>query len=294
MVASTPSEETPTLAHIGIRRHAARSDAFVVMTWAHLRPGRFHALLAETSVTVWSAVVGDSDAYGRWVPAQDERRVDLVGDDPGPVPVDDLGEGQQLGPLEHPAERVVGVAEQHRAGTAGQGAVQRLEVEGRAPGHVGHRHVHLRAAGHLDDVEERHVDRGRDDHGVVLVAELLQRERHPAHDVGDEEDVVGVDGPAVPPGEVGHEDLGQPGPAGVERVAEGLGVDAPVQGLRDDRRRGVVHLGDPHREHVGGLAGPLEGPAGAQPVGGERLEVDRHALRPAPSSGASVWLNVRR
>ena len=120
------------MAQSGIRRHAARSAALLVTTWAHLRPGRFQALLAETRVTVWFAVAGDSDAYGMWRALEDERGVDLVGEDAGPVTFDDLGEGDQLGAVEDAPERVVGVAEQHRAGALGEGPVEGVEVEGRA------------------------------------------------------------------------------------------------------------------------------------------------------------------
>ena len=236
---------------------------------------------------MWFAVAGDSDAYGMWRPSKTSGAWISV-------TFDDLGEGDQLGEVEDAPERVVGVAEQDRAGALGEGPVEGIEVVRRASVDLRHRDVDLGATGQLDDVEERHVDRRRDDDRVVARAERLEGERHPAHDVGDEEDVRGVAGPVVPPGQVRDEDLGEAGRPGVQGVAEGLGVHGSVQRRRDGRGRRVVHLRHPHREDVVRLAGPFEGPAGPQRVRREGLEVDGHALSSAAASGLSVRLNVRR
>ncbi len=54
-----PIVETPIVVHIGSCPHAPASAELLVTTWAHLRPGMFHALEADIRVTVCLAVCGD-------------------------------------------------------------------------------------------------------------------------------------------------------------------------------------------------------------------------------------------
>jgi len=48
------------------RAQAAASAALLSTTWAHFRPGMFHAFDADVAVTVCAAVASDSEAYGMW------------------------------------------------------------------------------------------------------------------------------------------------------------------------------------------------------------------------------------
>ena len=92
------------------RAQCAASSALDRISWAALRPGRFQALDADVAVTVCAAVTADSDGVGAVHGAGvHQRRVDLVGEDPGPGGLHDVGEGELLVGVEHPAERVVRV-----------------------------------------------------------------------------------------------------------------------------------------------------------------------------------------
>lgn len=58
--------DAPCVFSRGIDRHRVSSRSLLTMTCAHLRPGRFQAFDAETIVSVWFAVTGETLAYGMW------------------------------------------------------------------------------------------------------------------------------------------------------------------------------------------------------------------------------------
>jgi hypothetical protein len=193
---------------------------------------------------------------------QGERRVDLVGEDPGTVAGGGLGDPLQLLAGGHAAGRVVRAAEDQRPGSLREGAVDALDVE------LGprQRHFDQRAAGLLDHREEGVVDGRVDDDAVARLRDLLQDRRQGADHVGAGGDGGGVDRPAVPPqGEFG-EDAAQLGRIRIAAVVE---LDRLQQRPLDRRRQREVHLRNPGREHVGRVAAPLDAAALAQALQGE-------------------------
>ena len=56
MVATTPEVGGAVLGHEPDLCHRAASASLESTSWAHLRPGRFHAFDADTAVTVCAAV----------------------------------------------------------------------------------------------------------------------------------------------------------------------------------------------------------------------------------------------
>ncbi len=205
------------------------------------------------------------------MPIVDQGRVDLVGDDPAAVPVDDLRQRGELRVGEGPAERVVGAAEQQGAGPGGEGGVDPVEVEGGSAVRSGaHGDVHLGPAGQVDDVEEGHVDWGGDDDRVVRGGEVLQCEPHPMHDIGDDVDVGRVHRRAITAQRPAGIRLGQTAGGGVHRVPEGLGGHGCPDGGHDRFGGRVVHLGDPQGQDVGRIGRPLHRPTGLQLRRGQR------------------------
>ena len=102
-----------------------------VTTWAHLRPGRFHALAADRTVEVCAAVpsrVGVGHVGGA---LEHQGGVHLVADDARPVPHDHVAQTLQLAPGEHAPPRVVRLAQQHGARARRKGRVEPVEVEDR-------------------------------------------------------------------------------------------------------------------------------------------------------------------
>ena len=97
---------------------------------------------------------------------RDERSMDLVGDDEPVVTLDDLGQSAQLVRSEDATQRVVGLTEDDRPGTLGEGRVDAVKVEGPAQVGVDHRHRDDLASFQSRHLPERHVCRGRDDHGA--------------------------------------------------------------------------------------------------------------------------------
>ena len=98
--------------------------------WAHLRPWVLNAFDPATTATAWSAVpssgqVGD---VGRRA-LEDQRRVDLVGDDASAVASYDVADPLELAPGEDPAPRVVRLGEQQGAGAVGEQPVEGVEVD---------------------------------------------------------------------------------------------------------------------------------------------------------------------
>ena len=124
----------------------------------------------------------------------DQRRVDLVGEDPAAVPVDHLAHRAQLVGGEHAPEGVVRVGQHQQLAARAEGGVEAVEVECGAP-------VDARG-GHGDDlppaqarqVEERHVGRGRQDHRPPGRGEVREHDLQAAQHVRDRADVGGRDG----------------------------------------------------------------------------------------------------
>ena len=122
-----PSRPVPKLTSAGsrdergpARDRAGRDDR------AALRPGRFHAFDAEAKMIAASAAAGGERGDGVCgTPGIDQRRVDLVGQQPHLVPPRELGHGGQFVRAEHAAGRVVRVAQQVGVTRGGQVAVER-------------------------------------------------------------------------------------------------------------------------------------------------------------------------
>ena len=100
-----------------------------VRTWAHLRPAVLNAFDAATTATACPAVPSRV-RYGTCsAPGQDQRRVDLVADDPGPVRQGEVADALELRTGVHVTARVVRVGQQQRARALGEQPVEVVEVE---------------------------------------------------------------------------------------------------------------------------------------------------------------------
>jgi hypothetical protein len=204
-----------------------------------------------------------------------ERRVDLVGDDPCTVPGHDVADPLELGPGEHPAPRVVRLGQQQRAGTLGQKRVEPAEVD-LGPGRIGvDHHVDPLAARDRRDVELRRVARHQEDDGPVL-AEHVECQPHAGGHVDDRSDPLRLDDGAVVPGREPGVRLCELGGVPVDGVAGHAVANGAEQGLLHHGVEGVVHLGDPGRDHVVGDGSPLEH-EGAPRLGVGQVD-DRTAL----------------
>ena len=62
MLATTPGLLAPCEAKNPISSQRCRSGALVRITWAHLRPGRFHAFEADVAVRACAAAASEVDA----------------------------------------------------------------------------------------------------------------------------------------------------------------------------------------------------------------------------------------
>src|SRR5690606_3228657 len=110
---------------------------------------------------------------------EDERGVDLVGEDAAAVAVDHLGYLLELGAAEDAAHGVPRVAQHEQAGAGGEGGVDRLEVEAVAA-------VGVEDRRDLDDLavvrrhggEEGDVRRGGDDDRRAGRGESLDGDAH--------------------------------------------------------------------------------------------------------------------
>ena len=183
-----------------ICRQRCSSAALVTTTWAHFSPARFHAFDAATTVTEWAAR-RVADAGVGHVPAPvHERGVHLVGHHPRSATIHHLAQRGELVPFEGPTGRVLGVAEQHRAGPGSQRVVDAFEVERAGALGVDHRHLDGPPAGQRDHVEERRVRRRRQHH-VAVTAELGEGDLDAAQHVGDVVHPRRIGGPAVAPGD---------------------------------------------------------------------------------------------
>jgi hypothetical protein len=196
--------------------------------------------------------------------------VDLVGHHAHVVPAGQVGEAAELVARPGAAERVVRVAEQHRAGACGEGPLDPHQVEGRLGGVRVEGHRHELATGHGHHVAEGRVA-GQRHHDRPGRAERLERDPHAADDRGRRHHRIGRDVPRpVPRGEPG-ERRAQPAVA-VRRVADRAGADAADQRVLDRLGEPEVHLGDPGRDRAGLAAAPLQRERGAGLVVGEITE----------------------
>ena len=187
---------------------------------------------------------------------QHQRPVDLVGDHAGVVPPGEGGQRDELVGRRHPAERVVRVAEQQRAGAGPERVLDRGQVE---RGVVGVR-VELDgdqlAAGDGDDVAERRVA-GERHHDRPGRAEHLEGDPDAGDHVPDHDRRVGGRTPRPVP-------VGVPGQRGADaavperRVARRAAADRRGQRVHERRRQRVVHLRHPGRHHARLDGSPLQ------------------------------------
>ncbi len=84
-----------------------------------------------------------------------ERGVHLVGEDPSAVPVDDFADGGQFAGVEHPAQRIVRVAEHQQVSALAVGPVQGVEVVDVPAARPHQAHLDDPAAEQAGDGEER-------------------------------------------------------------------------------------------------------------------------------------------
>ena len=122
-----------------------------------------------------------------------QRRVDLVGEDPGVVLGGEPGERLELGPAGGGPGRVVGIAEQERPGAVREGGLDPVEVELAA---AGQRHLGEHAAGVGHEAEERVVDGWRDDDPITGLEQRPQQVGEAGDDVVAGDYLAGVDAPS--------------------------------------------------------------------------------------------------
>ena len=128
--------------------------------------------------------------------------------------------------------------------------------------------------------EERRVDGRIDDDPVARLGDDAEDFCDCDHDVGREQDRVGVDRPVV-------SSLREPGERRAElrreRVAEVVGVERGLEDVADRRRKRKVHLRDPHGQDVLGIEGPF----------GTSLLSERLEREVVEGSGHSAGLHFR-
>ena len=149
------------------RTRSPRSLAVTIS--AVLSPARLNAFVAAVTAMPCSRAASDTVRNGVYgVAGLRERPVHLVGDDRRVVAGGDLGEGGERRGIRHRAGGVVRIAEQHRAGARVERRIDPLEVERPALVDAAEeRHLDDGAPGLGEQVEERVVDRRRDDHAVA-------------------------------------------------------------------------------------------------------------------------------
>ncbi|MNZ67543.1 hypothetical protein D3C78_857970 [compost metagenome] len=199
--------------------------------------------------------------------------VDLVGNDPGIMLEANVGNGLQLCAGEGFAQRVMRIAQQQCAT-----ALQRLAqgIQRRAVGAIGLRfeiQFDLVQAPMSGGVAQRRVVRHLHNDVLWRLHQGLQRHVEARLDARQENQLLGLDTPGVFVPEVGHDSLAQVilGHA----VTDHRVFQSFLQGLDDHRRRGEIHVGDPHRQHVRRVAAPL-GTAGIVAVE-HLIKIESHA-----------------
>ncbi|PMQ10022.1 hypothetical protein PseAD21_18070 [Pseudomonas sp. AD21] len=221
--------------------------------------------------------LGDFRAQGggRNVHAAIEAQLgmDLVGDDPGVLCRADIGHGLQLFTAEHLADRVVRVAQEQGAAT-----VQRV-TQGVERGGVGA--VSLGDEFQFDLVQppmarrmpQRRVVRHLHHDVLLRLHQGFQSHVEAGLNARQEDQLLRFD----LPGEL----VPQVGDDGFTQVVLGHAVthqrmqQTLLQGLDDHRRRGEIHISDPHRQNIGRVAAPL-GAAGVVAVE-YLIKIESHA-----------------
>ena len=167
--------------------------------------------------------------------------------------------------------RPVGLCGLHRSTaprTGGERGVDDVEIEGVSIAFPNHRRRDRGTTGQLDHFEERRVGRGWDHNAVPRRDEHVERGGDPAEHVGHREDASGRHDPPVLAREERRARLGQRTEVRFE-VSEVFAIDRVEHGRAHHGRNIEVHFGNPRREHVRAVEGPLDGSAPP-----ETLDVD--------------------
>jgi hypothetical protein len=111
-------------------------------------------------------------------------------------------------------------------------------------------------------------------HNVLLrLHQRLERHVEARLDSRQEDQLLRLDAPGVFVPQVGNDGFAQ-----IVRghaVADHRVFQTLLQGLDDHRRRGEIHVGDPHRQHIGRVAAPF-GAAGVMAVE-HLIKIESHA-----------------
>jgi hypothetical protein len=215
-----------------------------------------------------------------------EGGVDLVGEHPAVVALDDLGDGAHLVGGEDPAGRVVRV-DQHQEIPAGhERGVERIEVVDVAAALVRERQLDHLATSVQGQGDERHVGGRRQDHRGARRREVVDGRDQPGGHVGHGPHALRWHVPAVPLLGERCERAAHAGGEAVRQVAEQAGVDGLVHRLRDDRGGAEVHLGDEHADRSGEHR-PLDAADLTEAVDADRVQFEccAHQL-PSPAGMA--------
>ena len=189
--------------------------------------------------------------------------MDLIGEYPAVVPVDDVGQLGHFLEGEDPAERVVRVAEDEQVPSGAEGVLDRLEVEGEETSILAHPDLNDLAAEEARNGEERHVGGSRQDHRRTGAREMRDGDLERLEHIRDMVDMRGINGPAV--AALGELRAGRRQLIGQElrQVAEvGVGRQ-PGEGVEDGGCRAEVHLRHGGTEAVRPGCRPLEAAASA-------------------------------
>ena len=224
---------------------------------------------------------GEGDVPGAGV---DDVRVDLVRDHHEVALDGERRQRLELLPLEDPAERVVGGAEEEEAGALVDGGAERVEVDLVAVPAPRHRAGVEAAPGLGHRLQEGGVYRGQGADPVPGPGVRLDREVDALHHVRDRDHPLRRH---RPPREAARrearERLPEAARGRLRRVAEVVRVHHPREAVADGPGHVEVHVRHPGRQHVRRVAGPLVAPAPAERFQGYRVEVGRLAQSRAPS-----------
>jgi hypothetical protein len=183
--------------------------------------------------------------------------MDLVGHH-DPVALDrERRERLELFAAERASTRIVRIAQQQHARARVGAAAQLLEIDRIAALAQRERILVEAPALLLHAAEERRIDRRLHDDAVAGLGELVHRDVHPLHDVGQHLDARGIDGPAVQALHALRGELGDRRRCGMDRIADVRSLDREPQHAADRLRDREVHVGDPQRQHVVAIGGPL-------------------------------------
>lgn len=180
--------------------------------------------------------------------------MDLVGEHPPAVAVDDLGDGLEFDPREHGAGGVVGVAQHKGVAPGAEGGIDAVDIVDPASVDLAARHLDHLATEGLRIGEERHVRGRRHDHGGTGWREVFDGYAQSGHDVRDGVHPVRVHHPVV---SVGHPLAGGGGEVGGEsggEVAEHILPHGSMQRIAHGGSGAEIHLRHPGAHGPGGEA----------------------------------------